>query len=70
MKKKQQLKIDEVLIEELRDLTLGILEHLKVRNQKPDFDFERAEEIINRIFHNELDYLATEPDNYFEIYLN
>ena len=68
--KNELLKKEEQLLIELREQSLRMLEKLKANNQKPDFDFDRARYVIHRIFHNELDYLNREPDDYYELYMD
>jgi hypothetical protein len=68
--KNELLKKEEQLLIELREQSLRMLEKLKANNQNPDFDFERAHYVIQRIFHNELDYLNREPDDYYELYMD
>ena len=68
--KNELLKKEEQLLIDLREQSLRMLEKLKANNQNPDFDFERAYYVIQRIFHNELDYLNREPDDYYELYMD
>jgi hypothetical protein len=70
MTKEQLLEKEEIMLIELKDQTLKMLERVKNNNEKPDFDFERAKHVIGRIFHNELDYLTREPDDYYELYMD
>ena len=69
MKNELLIKEEKLLIE-LREQSLRMLEKLKANNQNPDFDFDRARYVIQRIFHNELDYLNREPDDYYELYMD
>jgi hypothetical protein len=68
--KNELLKKEEQLLIDLREQSLRMLEKLKANNQNPDFDFDRARYVIQRIFHNELDYLNREPDDYYELYMD
>jgi hypothetical protein len=70
MTKAQLLEKEDIMLIELKDQTLKMLERVKNNNEKPDFDFERAKHVIGRIFHNELDYLTREPDDYYELYMD
>jgi hypothetical protein len=70
MTKEQLIERERRLLEELRDQVLRMLERVKNNNEKQDFDFERAKHVIGRIFHNELDYLTREPNDYYELYMD
>ena len=70
MTKEQLLKKEELLLTELQQQTLQMLEKVKNNREKPDFDFERAKYVIQRIFHNELCYLNREPNDYYDLYLD
>lgn len=69
MKRDEVIEKEEQLLEELRDLSLRMLERVKKSNEKPDLDFKKAREVIERLFYNELDYLIRESDDYYELYL-
>lgn len=70
MTKKELLHTEKQMLEELQDQALRMLERLKNSNEKPEFDFDRAKHLVGRIFHNELDYLSREPDDYYELYMD
>ena len=69
MKRVEMIEKEEQLLEELKDLSLRMLERVKKSNEKPGFDFKKAREVIERMFYNELDYLIRESDDYYELYL-
>ena len=68
--KSELLKKDEQILIELREQSLRMLERLQASKEKPDFDFERARYVILRLFHNELDYLNREPNDYYDLYMD
>lgn len=70
MKREDAIGKEEQLLEELRDLSLRMLERVKKSNEKPGFDFAKAKEVIERMFFNEMDYLIRESDDYYELYLD
>jgi hypothetical protein len=70
MTKEQQLEKERELLETLREQSLIMLERLKNNGQHPQIDYQRAKEIIGRIFHNELDYLDRDADDYYDLYID
>ena len=69
MNKKQQLEKERELLALFQEQSLKMLERLKNNKEHDNLDFQRAKEIIGRIFHNELDYLDREADDYYELYI-
>ncbi len=68
--KSELLKKEEQILTDLREQSLRMLERLHASKEKPDFDFERARYVILRLFHNELDYLNREPNDYYDLYMD
>ena len=69
MTKKQQLEKERELLVTLQEHSLKMFERLKNNKEHEHLDFERAKYIISRLFHNELDYLDREADDYYELYV-
>jgi hypothetical protein len=70
MTKEQQLEKERELLETLQVESLKMLERLKNNGLHPQIDFQRAKEVIGRIFHNELDYLDRDADDYYDLYMD
>ena len=70
MTKEQQLEKERELLETLREQSLRMLERLKNNSQHSQIDYQRAKEVIGRIFHNELDYLDRDSDDYYDLYMD
>ena len=70
MTKDEQIEKETELLETLEEESLKMLERLKNNGQHPNIDFQRAKEVIGRIFFNELDYLNREADEYYELYMD
>ena len=70
MTKEQQLEKERELLETLQEESLKMLERLKNNGLHPQIDFQRAKEVIDRIFHNELDYLDRDADDYYDLYMD
>lgn len=70
MTKEQQLEKERELLEILEEESLKMLVRLKNNGQHTQIDFQRAKEVIGRIFHNEIDYLDKDADDYYELYMN
>ena len=53
-----------------KKLCTKLIEHYskKNRNKITVFEERKIKQILNRMFSNELDYLESEPDDYFELY--
>ena len=47
-----------------------MLERLKNNGEHNNIDFNRAKDVIGRIFNNELDYFDRETDDYYNLYIN
>jgi hypothetical protein len=69
MTKEQQLEKESDLLELLKEESLEMLVQLQNKGLHSQIDFQRAEEIIERIFLGELDYLNRNSDDYFDTYL-
>ena len=69
MTKEQQLEKERELLVILEGETQKMLVRLKNNGQHSTIDFQRAKEVIGRIFHNELDYLHRDADDYYELYI-
>ncbi len=61
-----ELKLLNILEEE----SLKILIRLQNNNQIDKVQFERAREIVKRIYYNEKDYMEKEPEDYYELYMD
>ena len=61
-----ELKLLIILEEE----SLKMLIKLQNNNQIDKVQFERAREIVKRIYYNEKDYLEKEPEDYYELYMD
>jgi hypothetical protein len=70
MTKEEQIEKERELLETLREQSLIMLERLKNNGNHPHIDFQRAKEVIGRIFFNELDYINRETDDYYELYMD
>jgi hypothetical protein len=70
MTKEQQLKKERELLEILEEQSQKMLERLKNNGLHPQIDFQRAKEVIGRIFYNELDYLERDADDYYDLYMD
>ncbi len=70
MTKDEQIVKETKLLETLEEESLKMLERLKNNGQHPNIDFQRAKEVICRIFFNELDYLNREADEYYDLYMD
>jgi hypothetical protein len=70
MTKDEQIEKETELLETLEEESLKMLERLKNNGNHPQLDFQRAKEVIGRIFFNELDYLNREADEYYELYMD
>ena len=70
MTKIQQLEKERHLLETLQVQSLNMLERLKNNGEHNNIDFNRAKDVIGRIFNNELDYFDRETDDYYELYIN
>jgi hypothetical protein len=70
MTKEEQLERERELLETLEEQSLLMLERLKNNGQHPNLDYQRAKEVIGRIFHNELDYLDRDSDDYYDLYMD
>lgn len=70
MTKEQHIEKERELLEILQDQSLKMLERLKNNGQHPQIDYQRAKEIIGRIFYNELDYLERDADDYYDLYMD
>ncbi len=70
MTKKQQLEKERELLETLQEQSLKMLERLKNNGEHKYIDFQRAKDVIGRIFNNELDYFDRETDDYYELYID
>lgn len=70
MTKIQQLEKERHLLETLQEQSLNMLERLKNNGKHNNIDFNRAKDVIGRIFNNELDYFDKETDDYYNLYIN
>ncbi len=70
MTKEQHLEKERELLVILEEESLKMLVRLKNNGQHTTIDFQRAKEIIGRIFHNELDYLDRDADDYYDLYMD
>ena len=70
MTKIQQLEKERHLLETLQVQSLNRLERLKNNGEHNNIDFNRAKDVIGRIFNNELDYFDRETDDYYNLYIN
>ena len=70
MTKIQQLEKERLLLETLQEQSLNRLERLKNNVEHNNIDFNRAKDVIGRIFNNELDYFDRETDDYYNLYIN
>ena len=70
MTKIQQLEKERLLLETLQEQSLNMLERLKNNGEHNNIDFNRAKDVIGRIFNNELDYFDRETDDYYNLYIN
>jgi len=70
MTKIQQLEKERHLLETLQEQSLNRLERLKNNGEHNNIDFNRAKDVIGRIFNNELDYFDRETDDYYNLYIN
>ena len=70
MTKEQQLEKERELLEILEEESLKMLVRLKNNGQHTQIDFQRAKEVIGRIFHNEIDYLDRDADDYYDLYMD
>jgi hypothetical protein len=68
--KEQQLEKERELLEILEEQSQKMLERLKNNGDYPQIDYQRAKEVIGRIFHNELDYLDRDADDYYDLYMD
>lgn len=70
MTKIQQLEKERHLLETLQVQSLIMLERLKNNGEHNNIDFNRAKDVIGRIFNNELDYFDKETDDYYSLCIN
>ena len=70
MTKIQQLEKERLLLETLQEQSLIMLERLKNNGEHNNIDFNRAKDVIGRIFNNELDYFDKETDDYYSLFIN
>lgn len=70
MTKEQQLEKERELLEILEEESLKMLVRLKNNGLHSNIDFQRAKDVIGRIFNNELDYFDRETDDYYEMYID
>ena len=70
MTKIQQLEKERLLLETLQEQSLNMLERLKNNGEHNNIYFNRAKDVIGRIFNNELDYFDRETDDYYNLYIN
>ena len=70
MTKEQQLEKERELLEILEEESLKMLVRLKNNGLHSNIDFQRAKDVIGRIFNNELDYFDRETDDYYNLYIN
>lgn len=68
--KEQQLEKERELLEILEEESLKMLVRLKNNGLHSNIDFQRAKDVIGRIFNNELDYFDRETDDYYEMYID
>ena len=70
MTKEQLLEKERELLEILEEESLKMLVRLKNNGQHTQIDFQRAKDVFGRIFHNEIDYLDRDPDDYYDLYMD
>ena len=70
MTKEQLLEKERELLVILEEESLKMLVRLKNNGQHTQIDFQRAKDVIGRIFHNELDYLDRDADDYYDLYMD
>ena len=70
MTKIQQLEKERLFLETLQEQSLNRLERLKNNVEHNNIDFNRAKDLIGRIFNNELDYFDRETEDYYNLYIN
>lgn len=70
MTKEQQLEKERELLVILEEESLKMLVRLKNNGMHSTIDFQRTKEVIGRIFHNELDYLDRDADDYYDLYMD
>jgi hypothetical protein len=66
--KQELLQQEKSIILILRTETQIMLDMLQLSCKFPGMDYNRAKELVARIFDNELDYLMREPSYYYELY--
>ena len=70
MTKDEQIEKETELLKMLEEESQKMLIRLKNNSQYPQIDYQRAKEVIGRIFHNELDYLDRDSDDYYDLYMD
>lgn len=70
MTKEKQLEKERELLLFLQTQSLIMLVRLKNSGEHKQVDFDRAKEMIGRIFYNELDYFDRETDDYYQLYID
>lgn len=68
--KEEQIEKEKELLETLKEESLKMLDRLKNNGDHPHLDFQRAKEVIGRIFFNEMDYLNRDSDDYYGLYMD
>ena len=65
-----KVHVEAANLNKYKKLCTKLIEHYskKNRNKITVFEERKIKQILNRMFSNELDYLESEPDDYFELY--
>ena len=65
-----KVDVEAANLNKYNKLCTKLIEHYskKNRNKITVFEERKIKQILNRMFSNELDYLESEPDDYFELY--
>ena len=65
-----KVDVEATNLNKYKKLCTKLIEHYskKNRNKITVFEERKIKQILNRMFSNELDYLESEPDDYFELY--
>ena len=65
-----KVDVEAANLNKYKKLCAKLIEHYskKNRNKITVFEERKIKQILNRMFSNELDYLESEPDDYFELY--
>ena len=65
-----KVDVEAANLNKYKKLCTKLIEHYskKNRNKITVFEERKIKQILNRLFSNELDYLESEPDDYFELY--